>query len=133
MSLVEAHTGVERRHPRHEVVDADDLLLVARADGGAARVAAHAGVWSARRVGNPRRQRGITQGAHELARCRVLRITYGRSVGEREPKVHSLTKGVLRVVSRARAKSPLSLTKGETTRRIVDAEAEHAPQDRHTV
>lgn len=42
MSLVEAHTGVERRHPRHEVVDADDLLLVARADGGAARVAAHA-------------------------------------------------------------------------------------------
>ena len=40
------------------------------------------------------------QGAHELAR---LRITYGRSVGEREPKVHSLTKGVLRVVSRARA------------------------------
>jgi hypothetical protein len=71
MSLVEAHTGVERRHPRHEVVDADDLLLVARADGGAARVAAHAEVWSARRVGNPRRQRGITQGAHELARCRV--------------------------------------------------------------
>jgi hypothetical protein len=66
-----------------------------------------------------------------------LRITHGRSVGEREPKVHSLTKGVLRVVSRARAKSmaksPLSLTKGETTRRIVDAEAEHAPQDRHTV
>jgi hypothetical protein len=50
MSLVEAHTGVERRHPRHEVVDADDLLLVARADGGAARVAAHAEEFGPRAV-----------------------------------------------------------------------------------
>ena len=42
MCLVEAHSGLECRCPRHEVVDADDLLLVARADGGAAGVAVHA-------------------------------------------------------------------------------------------
>eukprot|EP00964_Phaeocystis_antarctica_P120462 scaffold84212_cov63-Phaeocystis_antarctica.AAC.5 len=42
MSLVEARPGLERHRPRHEVVDADDLLLVARADGGAAGVAVHA-------------------------------------------------------------------------------------------
>ena len=43
MPLVEAQTGLKRHRPPHEVVDADDLLLVARADGGAAGVAVHAG------------------------------------------------------------------------------------------
>ena len=43
MPLVEARTGLKRHRPPHEVVDADDLLLVARADGGAAGVAVHAG------------------------------------------------------------------------------------------
>lgn len=47
MCLVEAHSGLECRCPRHEVVDADDLLLVARADGGAAGVAVHAVRWRA--------------------------------------------------------------------------------------
>jgi hypothetical protein len=91
MSLVEAHTGVERRHPRHEVVDADDLLLVARADGGAARVAAHA-EWF-----GPRAVLGILGGSVASRRAPMswqgvgcLRITYGRSIGEREPNVHSL-------------------------------------------
>ena len=39
MPLVEARTGLKRHRPPHEVVDADNLLLVARADGGAAGVA----------------------------------------------------------------------------------------------
>ena len=43
MPLVEAQTGLKRHRPPHEIVDADDLLLVARADGGAAGVAVHAG------------------------------------------------------------------------------------------
>ena len=43
MPLVEARTGLKRHRPPHEIVDADDLLLVARADGGAAGVAVHAG------------------------------------------------------------------------------------------
>jgi len=43
MPLVESQTGLKRHRPPHEVVDADDLLLVARADGGAAGVAVHAG------------------------------------------------------------------------------------------
>ena len=43
MPLVEARTGLKRHRPPHEVVDADDLLLVARTDGGAAGVAVHAG------------------------------------------------------------------------------------------
>lgn len=42
MPLVEAQTGLMRHRPPHEVVDADDLLLVARADGGAPGVAVHA-------------------------------------------------------------------------------------------